>query len=100
MEGERVHHGYLPPARAVGRSEIGDERGRRMRVAPGVRLVDPAWCERAAVQRRVRTRDLQRVVCGREKLQIRRRRRVAAVVGELWQPEAVQVGLVADDEVV
>ena len=79
--------------------QLADEARRRDRVAAGVRLVDAARRERAAPDDRLRRRRLDGVVGRGEQREIGGGRRAGAVEVELRQPEAVQVRLVADDQV-
>ena len=71
-----------------------------MRVASGIRLVAAAWRQRAPVHDGVCAHSLHRVVGVSEELLVRAGGDVLAVRPELRQPEAVDVRLVADDEVI
>ena len=99
MEGEDVHHGRRSPTRAIRGAELADEPRRRDRVAAGARPVDTARRQRTADHAHARRHRLQRVVGLGEQRQVGGRGRSGAVGGELRQPEAVQVRLVADDHV-
>src|SRR2546421_6415558 len=99
VEGELVHDRLRPPARLVRRTHVRDERGRGVRVAPGVRPVDAARRDGAAEHGDLRGHGLERVVRLREERLVGGRGHVASVQAELRQPVAVQVRLVADDVV-
>ena len=99
VDRQGVHHGLRAAARPVCRSQPLDE-GRRGVCRPGaVRAVRAARRDRAAVHRDRRRDRLDRVVGLREEREVGRGRRARSVEPELRQPEAVQVGLVADDHV-
>ena len=70
-----------------------------MRVATRAGPVDPARRQRAAPDRDVLVGLLGGVVRLRQKREVGRRGRVVPRLVELRQPEAVQVRLVADDDV-
>ncbi len=96
---ERVHDRRRPARGAVGGAEVGDERGRRVRLACRVGPVAAARRDRPADHLDAGVGRLERVVRLREQALVGGRRGVAAVGGELRQPVAVEVRLVADDHV-
>ena len=100
VEREGVHDRHCSAACSKSRSEIGDERRGGVRVAASRGLVDAARRERTSVDGGMGPHELQRVVGGREELLIRGRGDVLAARPELRQPEAIEVRLVADDDVV
>ena len=100
VQGEPVHHRQRPPAGAVRGTHRLDERrgGRRRSYALGP--VGAAGRERAAPDAQAGVDGLEGVVGAREQREVRRRGRVRSVRAELREPEAVQIRLVADDDVV
>ena len=99
MKREAVERWFVAAARAVGRAEVADEGRRRVRVAAGAGPVDAAWPQRAAPDRDLLVDLLGRVVHLGEQREVGRRGHVVPGLVELRHPEAVQVRLVADDDV-
>jgi hypothetical protein len=98
MNRKPVHDRRRASARAIGDAEVAEEDCRRVREARRVRVVATARRDADAVDLHGRLRRFDRVVALGEELEERRRGSVRAVVVELWQPEPVQVRLVADDQ--
>ena len=100
VEVEAVHDRLRPVAGAVEAAEVRDEGGGGVRLAARGRVVAAVRRDRAAdhVDRRVDR--LQRVVALRQQPLVVARGDVDPLRAELRPPEAVEVRLVADDEVV
>ena len=99
MVGERVHHRLVPSALAVVGAEVADELGRGVRVPRGIGIVSAPRRECPSDDADVVGHGLEGVVRLGKQRQVVARGDVLAVRPELRQPEAVEVRLVADDEV-
>ena len=100
VEREAVHHRQRSAARPVRGAERLDERCRRRGRADSLGPVGATRRDCSAPDAQARVDRLERVVGLREEGEVGRRRRDRPVGRELRQPEAVQVRLVADDDVV
>ena len=100
VQREAVHDRQCAPARAVSDAERLEERGRRGRGPDPVRTVATSRRERTAPDAEGRIDGLQRVVRLGKQLEVGRSGGVRPVGCELREPETIEVGLVADDDVV
>ena len=100
MDREGVHDRSVTLRGPIGLAEVQEKPGRRVGLPRAGRIVGSAWGQPGADHLHVRPHGFYGVIRGGEELLECDRRGIATRGVELRQPEQVEVGFVADDQVV